>query len=609
MKPARHRQLSAKQKILDFLQSSGFRAGQKLPSEREIAARCDLTRHLVGEIVHEMLGEGVLRRQGYKLWLVGERPSDPRPRIAIFCGLIPGIEKIVGGISVDLHLDCEIYPRALGDIASSARRVVELVDAGFSGFVFWPLAFDEGVLSLIRKRGAAAVVVGGHCESVDCLDYNFSEMLRCALTHLRERGHTEFGLVLPATVAPNVERIRENYQGACAALNSPSSMGRIFHVSGEQDLLGALKTLTSQRKPATAVLVLLPGKVEMFCKAAARFKLVVPGQLSVVVLGRSSACTSHDPPLSTVEFDDAVIARMALSLLRQRITELRRLTKEPVPFSMLVSPSLVRRESVALLPGRAPASPGQPRDIQWRPASASLLLHSAAEKQRAVDRSWMSRYTLATTRTEDIVPVDLLTLANARHNQPHGWFGNKPLLHLPTGRRLIHGVPFEIIDPANEQASAIILATENSREDRRHPSSISIPVGRKARAVYFLHACGEAGVAGRFATISLKNPSGKTIARTFLTLPNRERGPKSPGPTAETNIQDWWPDCPQTSGPHHAHLIVSDPAAPLAYERYLYTLEIPLSDKAGTLKAIHICLSDGAEVTYGLLAISVALAK
>jgi hypothetical protein len=72
-----------------------------------------------------------------------------------------------------------------------------------------------------------------------------------------------------------------------------------------------------------------------------------------------------------------------------------------------------------------------------------------------------------------------------------GWFdqGSNDFATMPLGRHVLAGVPFEIADPAANGGRAAIVLYGTNRDffPERAPE---IPVGGKARRLYFLHACG-----------------------------------------------------------------------------------------------------------------------
>ena len=161
---------------------------------------------------------------------------------------------------------------------------------------------------------------------------------------------------------------------------------------------------------------------------------------------------------------------------------------------------------------------------------------------------------------------------------------------------MVHGVPFEILDEKQHDGKcALVLQPQ-------HPETcnITIPVRRSVRAVYILHGCGFVGEAIPFGWYDFVLKNGRTH-----TIPLVARGVGALPPGGHSpNIQDWWNDFPQIEGPGFRHFVVTDPEAPLSYERYLYTLEWTNPAPKHELKEIRVSINPSLRTTLGILAVS-----
>lgn len=98
-------------------------------------------------------------------------------------------------------------------------------------------------------------------------------------------------------------------------------------------------------------------------------------------------------------------------------------------------------------------------------------------------------------------PVDLSAACNrgfqddVKGDEKGGWTdeGDADLRRFPVGRQVFYGVPFNIVDPAkNSGKSCVVLrgrAWKGYPSKQFLPEQASIPVGKKARTIYFLHTC------------------------------------------------------------------------------------------------------------------------
>ena len=106
-----------------------------------------------------------------------------------------------------------------------------------------------------------------------------------------------------------------------------------------------------------------------------------------------------------------------------------------------------------------------------------------------------------------------------------GWTdqGDNDLRDLPTGRCVLRGVPFDVIDPAANAGRACAVLRGKGTEHL--PESVTIPLGRTCRTLYFLHACAwprQGKPAGRYELLYADG------TKTAVTLqPGRE-------------VFDWW---------------------------------------------------------------------
>ncbi len=115
----------------------------------------------------------------------------------------------------------------------------------------------------------------------------------------------------------------------------------------------------------------------------------------------------------------------------------------------------------------------------------------------------------------DYQPVSLAAVANRSlaDQEPGdgkgGWTdqGTNSLLGFPTGQQTFHGIPFSISDKAGKQA--LVLRGKNAAS---LPTRAEIPVGKKGKAVYFLHASAWGSEANGSYEITYADGSSETIA-------------------------------------------------------------------------------------------------
>jgi beta-galactosidase len=86
-------------------------------------------------------------------------------------------------------------------------------------------------------------------------------------------------------------------------------------------------------------------------------------------------------------------------------------------------------------------------------------------------------------------PIDLSKQAN-QYRDEKGWFGEKQFTFrdLPLGKQRFAGVPFDIYDFATSPVPTVVMLAGNGVPGKLAKQVTGIPVGRKADALFFLHA-------------------------------------------------------------------------------------------------------------------------
>ncbi|MGD2175106.1 MAG: hypothetical protein PVJ27_06865 [Candidatus Brocadiaceae bacterium] len=98
-------------------------------------------------------------------------------------------------------------------------------------------------------------------------------------------------------------------------------------------------------------------------------------------------------------------------------------------------------------------------------------------------------------------PLDIADQANIDLKCPSpgsvtGWSGEpgNDLAQMPTGRQVFHEIPFDVVDPAeNERRAAIGISCREGYHD-----DCAVDIGRKAASIYFLHTAGGENPIGSF---------------------------------------------------------------------------------------------------------------
>jgi hypothetical protein len=210
-------------------------------------------------------------------------------------------------------------------------------------------------------------------------------------------------------------------------------------------------------------------------------------------------------------------------------------------------------------------------------------------------------------------PVDLSSKVNRSLSFRRGWLGDLPLKNLPPGEHVIHGVPFQILGGSSRTDSGVIVfrsATNTRGNERQLPVTLSIPVNRKAKAIYILHGCAYAKHLQPFASYNFFHGKSLVESVPLVALGEPPLGHNvrefSSG-IVKANIQDWWPDFPQVDFPHArmAPILQTDESNPHVRHGYLYTLEWINPSPEIPVTALRVTVDSCLSTTLGVLAVSV----
>ena len=190
--------------------------------------------------------------------------------------------------------------------------------------------------------------------------------------------------------------------------------------------------------------------------------------------------------------------------------------------------------------------------------------------------SWKKSYPFCLKNSSSRwLKIDLTRIANHSMTREHGWLGDEPLLHFPSGLQTIHGVPFQVIDETLNAGRAVLTFRSphtHTANKTKLPIKASLPVGKCVKALYFLHGCGFASPIP-FAEYIMHFKNGKTATVQLIPMGTSPKLALKRLGNLKPNLQDWWLDHNHEDFPHAMHAMVSDPANPQEYERTLYTLE------------------------------------
>ena len=575
----------------------------RLPSERELAARWGLSQAAVNRAALRLLAAGRMRREGYRLFPVPTEDALPlgakivvlTPRDLRFPGLAAEAAKLGVNLEERFFLGRDELRQNLQNAGEGGVKGL-IMSTGDSGWE-WDSEHNE-----LERKHVACVVCDETQADVSLVAADWRQAARSLVAHLATHGHTEMVMLGSMKRVHRTAVVREGYEEGCLRLRLGDSAERCVEASAHTPdaVEMALVRIRRQWPQVTAIVLHAPDILAHLLAAARQQSLQVPDDISIVCVDDSTGARAAHPPITCAAFDRRAQGQLALDMLARDMRLWRRLALRPSHHRIRLAPTLVERQSVRAM-GSAP--------IATRPFSAGRAWSRdhATRLHEAEDLRLRPHRVAGETREKNFQPIDIRPFVNRSLTRQNGWLGNQPLLHLPPGRMVAHGVPFEIVDEkTNRGAAALVLRSQRplTREEKPLPVTLSVPVGKAVRAVYFLHGCGYAAECQAFAWYDFilegRRPISVPVVARGLSTPPRDALPP--------NIQDWLSDFPQFEAPGAKHFAVTAGGDPFEYERYLYTLEWENPRPRDVLREIRLSSNPALATTLGVLGITLALA-
>lgn len=325
--------------LMKEIEEGRFKAGGRIPSERELAERYRISRASVRESIAELINSGILFRTVGRGTFVTIEPPAPRQTPStipeplnvgfiisenIFHFVQTGYNKILGGVQeICSAQGWRLVFHTVGE--DPDNPMLQTIRANQGGFVDGCIVVGgvrRHVLDTLHSLNIPTVLVDlllseEAGESVD-VSIDYAAGARLAIRHLYELGHTAVGYVGFAGT--------EKYQGYWQSLEEFGLRYDPRHVEFLQVLdlqpgilagFQAIQRMIAAKRLPSALLVtndfVALGVMEALTVAGIR----VPDQMSVIGFDDLGQKTS--PPLTTVRVDLARVGRLAAGALLRKL--------------------------------------------------------------------------------------------------------------------------------------------------------------------------------------------------------------------------------------------------------------------------------------------------
>ena len=609
--------ISVPRQINAFIEQHRLTAGDRLPSERKLAEALGVSQAAINRAVLYHLGTGRLRRQGYKLYVAAERVSTAPLRFILFAGEL-NHRRV--GMKLAEQVGWNLVAPSCADENVLRKLLLDLRRDDADGVLLWG-PHNHDLLKGLAKAGMPVVVCGTTSAEFSFVTIDQRKISGLAVEHLLALGHTRIGYIKQESIAsygliPNLAA--EAYESACRKAGLHDSASRVVRVASDSpiNIEAAWRQMGVRENGVTAVICPHPRMAQTVVELAKREGLRIPGDLSVMLLTDHKGAVRNDPPLTAVSDESDTLTRLGLQLLHSMATNPQAPARRR-PHRVTLEPSLMVRASTARLAGHVAVDveilPRETHPVRSWPhlGEWSSRLETRREQAVALNRKPFPR---GLGSLEDFVALDLSAHANRKRSHEHSWLGHQPLLHLPSGQVWFHGVPFEILDETKNQGrDAIVLKSQHAHSSAGVPLpvEVSLPIGRRAAAIYLLHGAGWTYQHKAFAEyVFAYSDGGEECVSVIPFAEEPDENQDARRWRTESIIHDWHPNRGRFESDTVFPCVVTEEGDPLRYERYLYAWQWTNPQPGRELRSITLrTLDPMGQATLGLLAVTLQAVK
>ncbi len=606
--------------LRDWLESSAFEPGARLPSERQLMVHLGTTHNAVNRAMGRLIAEGVVQREGYRLFYRG---VESRQAVDFTCDLVlarrslllRSYRKVAKEMRMGLRLHYyESTEEAVGHLNGLKS------EAKCEGVLFDPSHLEAADLwapALLRllSHEIPAISIRQYVAGIPCVLADYSRAVDLACRQLKEAGHRELALLTIPPRAPVAIEIDGVWTALGRSREMRETAKRIAYYTDTRGDIRAIATkLAHEWKNVTALVIYADHEpvVPHLLAELARLKIHVPRDLSLVCLGDLPHLTTSTPPVAAVTFDVPLMQETVFHLAQRLGRKKKEIGLRPPAACIRIEPYFIPRGSIAAAGGAAPVKTVT-RPARVVPPLTAPSVESPAELRRTLKVMWKRPYSLTATATAPFFKqVDLSSFVNRPLNFRKGWLGDLPLTHLDAGLHTIHGVPFQVLGGSsrNDRGAVVFRSMTNQTGSARAlPSSAVIPIGEKVISLYVLHGCSYARFLNRFATYEFYAGKKRLGSVPLVTL-----GRPPPGygeaqferDAQQANIQDWWPDFAHIDylQARRVPIVEGENEGGVHRHVYLYTLEWKNPFPDSTVTHLKITADSDQSTTLGVLAVS-----
>lgn len=338
-------------RLVEGIRCGLYPLGSRLPSERLLAGQYDASRSLVREALQDLLGRGVLIRDGRQLGVHGQAlrliersPQQASLKVVLVVSPFqvdnPIIQRMVTVIAEHLPADIRLSTLCADRHLGAALGQLGGEDMAL---VVGP-HFDDLVLEEIKRCCGALLLLNSPNPRFNYITPDHYAGGRMMAEHLWENHHTNIGAIYPGGCERN--EMGQRFDGARDFLESQGVAIKTaqadLRVNAEPAAIyqQAFEYLHRMDGSLTALLCVYDVIALSLYELLAAKGMDIPGDISLIGFDDQYFSGMLNPPLTTVRYPAEALGVEAAGAIRQFQKQ------GQVAIQKMVSPALIQRESV-----------------------------------------------------------------------------------------------------------------------------------------------------------------------------------------------------------------------------------------------------------------------
>ena len=348
---------TVRRQLIEALRADEF-GGDRLPSDRDLAARYGVSYMTARRAVSSLADDGLVERRARAGTFVRAQSRErlALPTVNIICSMLVSgsIEELIR-----LAQRCVEQSGWQGQLFRINRHqthaAAQLIRSGDMALVMTEETdLSPALLEAMREADGRAVLVGNRMEhlgipSVLCDD---ARAIRIGVEYLQAHGHSAIALLVDSVEGLN-ERVQvASWRVAMALMAAPQLLGdwmidvKTPHLENRADHAHRAVTEFLKKHPEITAIISLSDDMTLAALAACRaVGRRVPQDISIINSGDTPLLALSNPPVTCIDVDLKKHADHAVRFLKRHREE----TLDDDRLS-LIEPHLIARETVAAAP-------------------------------------------------------------------------------------------------------------------------------------------------------------------------------------------------------------------------------------------------------------------